>query len=491
MRKQSVFITLFSILSFNLLFANNIKDECTNLIVTKGATKTNSVMICYLCDAPFASHLQIIPAADHKKGEFISSDDLRGNVKVPQVPHTYKVIASNGIGHINEYQVAIGETTFEGRDGLANKEGLHYSDLMTIALQRSKTAREAVKIIGELAETYGYRAPGESISIGDKNEAWLMEIIGKGKEKGAVWVAVRIPDGYICAHANQSRIREFPLDDPENCLYSKDVISFAKKKGFYSPKDGPFSFSDTYHPADSTVKKICAMRVWSIFRRVASSLNLSPDYARGVKGAERYPLFVKPDSLLTTKDVFQLLRDHYEGTEFDMTKDGAFGNPYQKSIYKGGERGISTRITAFSIVTQLRSSLPDFIGGILWYSPDDTYFSCYVPFYCGIDEIPDAYTKGDRRHFSWDSAWWTFNFVSNWANIRYDKMIKVIQKEQSLIEDEFIKMQPVVEKTAQELYQTDYDAAHLYLTNYSVSSGLRVLNRWHKLADKLIVRYTR
>jgi len=491
MRKRSIFISLFLILSINLLLAEDFKDECTNLIVTKGASKTNSVMICYLCDAPFASHLQIIPAADHKKGEFVPSEQLRGNVKVPQAAHTYKVFASNGIGHVNEFQVAIGETTFGGRRGLSNKKGLHYSDLMTIALQRSKTAREAVEIIGRLANEFGYRAPGESISIGDKNEAWLMEIIGKGKEKGAVWVAVKVPDGYICAHANQSRIREFPLDDPENCLYSKDVISFAKKKGFYSPKDGHFSFSDAYHPADERVKKICAMRVWSIFRRAASSLNLSPDYARGVKGAERYPLFIKPDSLLTTRDAFRLLRDHYEGTEFDMTKGGAFGNPYQKSTRVGEERGISTRITAFSIVVQLRSSMPDMVGGLLWYSPDDTYFSCYVPFYCGIETLPDAYTRGDRNHFSWDSAWWTFNFVSNWANIRYDRMIKDIQKEQNSIEDEFMKMQPVVEKTALELFRTDPDAARLYLTNYSVTSGLKVLDRWKKLAERLIVRYTR
>ena len=489
MRKQSLFFILILFTAFNLLFADSFKDECTNLIVTKGTTKTGSVMICYLYDAPFCSHLQLIPAADHKPGTFVEPDQLRGNVKVKQVPHTYQIMASNGIGHINEFQLAIGETTFEGRKGLANKRGLHYSDLMTLALQRTKTAREAVKLIGKLANEYGYRAPGESISIGDKNEAWLMEIIGKGDKKGAVWVAVKIPDGYISCHANQSRIRTFPLDDPENCLYSKDVISFAKKRGFYSEDQGPFDFSKAYHPATEKVKKTCAMRVWSILNRAAPSLHLSADYARGVENAERYPLFVKPDSLLETKDAFSLLRDHYEGTEFDMTKGeraGYAGNPYQKRA----ERGISTRITAFSIVTQLRSDLPDPVGGVLWYSPDDTYFSCYIPLYCGINSVPEPYSKGNRREFSWDSAWWTFNFVSNFCNIRYDKMIKHVKKEQNSIESNFFKFQPEIEKTAVSLLKTDPEAAKAFLTNYSVTNGERVVKRWQSLGKKLIARYS-
>jgi len=468
----------------------DIGDACTNIIITKGASSTNSTHIAYTCDAPFASHLLRIPAADHDSGSVVDGFPFRGNVEVKQIDHTYAVLASNGIGHNNEFQLSIGETTFGGRRGLGNKEGLHYSDLMTIALQRCKTAREAIKEIGWLSNTYGYTQSGESISIGDTEEAWLMEIIGKGDEKGTVWVAVRIPDGMVCAHANQSRITEFPLDDPDNCLYSKDVISFAKKEGFYSDKDGLFNFSDVYDPASTRKKRGCAMRVWSILQRTAPSIDLSTDYFSDVEGAERYPLYVSPDKKLEVKDIFALLRDHYDGTEFDMTKGeraGAFGNPNQKRT----ERSVSVNFTAFSIVTQSRSYLPDPIGGLVWYSPDDTYFSCYLPLYCSITEVPEAYTIGDRKSFSWNSAWWTINFVANYANMNYEKMKVDIQSEQNAIENQFLTMQPVIEKTALDLFKNNPDLLNQYLTGYSLQSGDLIMKRWRKLGENLISKYTR
>ena len=465
-------------------------DACTNIIVTKGASLSSSVNICYTCDAPFASHLVRIPAADHKAGSKVENFPVRGNVIVEQVPHSYAVLASNGIGHNNEFQLSIGETTFGGHRGLRNKEGLHYADLMTLALQRCKTAREAILEIADLATKYGYNQSGESLSIGDTEEAWLMELIGKGEEKGIVWVAIRIPDGYVCAHANQSRITEFPMNDPDNCLYSEDVISFAEQKGFYSKKDGKFNFSDAYNPASTRLKRGCAMRVWSILSRTSPSSDLSTDYFRDVEDAERYPLYVKPDNRLGLQDVVALLRDHYEGTEFDMTmgeKTGAFGSPNQTRA----ERAVSVDFTAFSIITQSRSGMPDQVGGLVWYCPDDTYFSCYIPLYCNISEVPQAYSIGDRKHFSWESAWWTMNFVANYANLRYDKMKPVIQAEQSSIENQFFTLQPSIEKTAMEILKKDPVSAQQFLTDYSLNSGALVMQRWRKLGEKLISDFTR
>ncbi len=479
-----IFIPLLSVAQ------EDIGDECTNIIITKSASSTGSVSICYTCDAPFVSHLLRIPAADNEPGSFVDNFPIHGNVKVKQVAHSYAVLASNGIGHINEFQLSIGETTFGGRRGLGNNEGLHYADLMTLALQRCKTSREAVNEIASLASEYGYIASGESISIGDKEEAWLMEIIGKGDEKGVVWVAVRIPDGTVCTHANQSRITNFPLDDPENYLYSKDIISFAIKKGFYNKNDGPFNFSDVYDPADTKKKRTSAMRVWSVLRRTAPSLNLSPDYFLDEENTDRYPLSVTPDKKLALSDIFSLLRDHYEGTEFDMTageRAGAFGSPNQTR----SERSVSVDYTAFSMVSQSRSYLPDAIGGVLWYSPDDTYFSCYIPLYCNISEVPHAYSIGERKQFSWESAWWTINFVANYANLKYEKIKPVIQKEQFSIENLFFTLQASVEETALELSKDNPEKANQFLTDYSVNCGDIVMQRWKKLGIELISNFTR
>ncbi|MCP4712771.1 MAG: dipeptidase [Planctomycetes bacterium] len=467
----------------------SISSACTNLIITKGASKTGSVTICYTCDAGFASKLHWLPAGKHAPGSLVKYPSFNPGVPVKQIPETYATLHSNGIGHMNEYQLAIGETTFGGRRGIGNKTGLSYGELMTLALQRCKTARQAIKCIADLAAEYGYRASGESLSIGDTKEAWIMELVGNGPDnKGIVWVAVRVPDGHVSCHANQSRITEFPRNDPKNCMYSEDVISFAVEQGFYDPDSGkPFNYSDAYHPASDGTKKSCAQRVWSMLRRSAPSLNLSPDYARGVENAPRYPLSVKPDQKLSMLDVYDLLRDHYEGTDFDMTKGpeaGKFGCPNHRR-----ERAISTVNTAFSIITQSRDSLPNHIGGICWYSPDDTYFSCYTPIYCSTTEIPKPYTLGNTREFSWDSAWWAINFVANYANMRYSEMKVDIQKTQSEIENNFYAQQPEIEKQALALYKKDPRAARQFLTKYTVDSGEMVIKRWKDLAFTLMAKY--
>ena len=479
------------LLLITLLTAAPVANACTNLIITKGASNTGSVMICYTCDAPFASHLSWIPGGDHLPGAFVSYPEIRvRGPQVQQIPHTYAVLASNGIGHMNEHQLAIGETTFGGRRGLNDRQGLHYADLITITLQRCKTAREAIKCIAELAAKYGYTQSGESFSIGDTEEAWIMDLTGNGPDKkGIVYVAVRIPDGHISCHANQSRIGEFPLNDPENCIYSDDVVSVAVENGFYDPDSGkPFNFSDAYHPASARTKSGCAMRVWSMLNRAAPSLNLSPDYHRGLEGAERYPLSVKPEKLMSTTDVFALLRDHYEGTDFDMCvgeKAGKYASPY----IKGGERAISIKGTVFSIVTQSRAELPDPIGGIVWYSPDDTYFSCYTPLYCGTTAVAKPYTFCDKSEFTFDSAWWTINFVANYTYPRYSQMIGDVQKEQQQIEANLMTQQPIFEKQALAAYKKDPESARQLITKYTVDTGDMVIKQWKDLAFTLMAKY--
>ncbi len=472
-----------------------LDDSCTSLLVTKGASTDGSVFITYTCDGEFHSHLEYTPAADHPSGSFVEGI---GSGQVRQVPHTWAVV-----GYINEHQVAIGETTFGGRRELSNREGLlSYPALMQLAFERAKTAREAIKVMTDLVEEYGYRSSGESFSIGDKEEAWILEMIGPGPGvKGAIWVAVKVPDGHIAAHANKARIGEFPLDDPENCMYSENVISFAIERGYYDPDSGePFSYCEAYCPATPSNLRVTETRVWSIFRRAAPSLDLPSDYHRGVAGAERYPLTIKPDHKLSVADVFALMRDHYEGTDFDMTKGvdaGPFGNPFHvrplgwevDGVRYSWERPISTQQTAFSFISQSRAWLPDAVGGIMWYSPDDTNYACYMPFYCCIDAIPVSFTVGTIREFSWDSAWWVFNFVSNFSNLMYSYMIEDVRAVQSEIEGTYLTMQPIVEETAVKLAVKDPELAVRYLTDYSVTHAELVVTRWRRLGESLIAGY--
>ncbi len=469
---------------------------CTNVIVTKGASADSAAYLVYLNDGEWLYHLSRTPAEDHVITDSLTYTSLSGKkYKIHQVPHTYAIVGF----FMNEHQLAIGETTFTGREELWDKDlPLKYWDLMRLAVLRAKTAREALEVITSLVETYGYGSEGESISIVDPNEAWLLEIIGTGGEGGAAWVAVKIPDGYMTAHANHSRIGEFPLDDPENCLYSDNVISLAADRGYYDPDAGiPFRFNDVYDPPSPAHLKYTESRVWSIFRRTAPSQEFSPDYHRGVPGAKPYPLYIKPDRKLRTQDIFSLVRDHYEGTDFDMTKGataGPFGNPNRPRPLEweideksySWERPISTYNTAFSFVAQMRSYLPDQIGGVVWFGVDDTYTSCYFPLYASVTSIPKPFTIGDMGKYSPESAWWAFNFAANYANGRYQDMVADIRKVQHKLETEFISNQY---DTEQKVLKMNREEQVKFLTYYSDSLGNLVHNRWVELGNYLVTKY--
>lgn len=476
---------------------------CTSILVTKGASKDGSTMITYSMDShELYGQLTYRPAGVHLPGtmrDIVSGETGKFLGRIKEAPVTYA-----RVGLINEHQLAIGETTFTGREELEGPAGiLDYDNLMLIALERCRTARDAIRTMTQLVEEYGYASTGESLSIADPNEAWILEIIGKGKgQTGAVWVAVRVPDGYISAHANLARIRRFPLQDPENCLYSRDVISFAREKGWFKGDDKDFSFADAYCPPDFSGLRFCESRVWSIFRRAAPSLNLSSDFMKGVKGAKLPPLWIQPDSKLSVRDVMELMRDHFENTEFDMTRDvgaGPFGLPYrwrpmeweldgQKYLH---ERAISTQQTASVFVTQSRAWLPDPIGGVIWFGMDDSYSTVFVPFYCGIHEVPAAWgvESGSFDAFSWNSAFYIFNWVANTAYGRYSDMIVDIQAVQRELEGRFEAEQPEVENTALKLFAQSPMQARDYLTQYSASQADRVLARWKKLGETLLWKY--
>lgn len=480
---------------FLILFAAS-SFACTNLIVTKGASADSATYLVYLNDGEWLYHLDKSPAKDHNINDSLVYRSMSGKeFKIHQVAHTYAITGFL----MNEHQLAIGETTFLGREELWDKDmPLKYWELMHLALLRAKTAREAIEVITSLVKTYGYGSEGESFSIADPNEAWLLEMIGTGGKGGAIWVARKVPDGFITAHANHARIGEFPLDDPENCIYSENIISMAIEKGIYDSDNGEvFRFNDVYDPPSTAHLKYTESRVWSIFRRAAPSQNFTSDYHRNKSNAEPYPLFVKPDSKLCLSDVFSLVRDHYENTDFDMSNDiaaGAFGNPNRprplewevNSEKYSWERPISTYNTAFSYVAQLRNYLPNEIGGICWFGVDDTYTNCYFPIYSCVTEISEPFTKGDINHYSTESAWWAFNFAANFAMIRYDDMSKDIKKVQKYYEDKFIRQQKGIETAALKL---DYDERVKFLSNYSSQSGQQIHNSWVKLGNRLVTKY--
>ncbi len=488
MKILHLFISLF------LLSSTSI--ACTNLIVTKGASTDSATYLVYLNDGEWLYHLDKTAPKDHNTNDSLTYRSMSGKeFKIHQVKHTYGIVGFL----MNDHQLAIGETTFLGREELWDKDQpLKYWELMRLALLRAKTAKEAIEVITTLVETYGYGSEGESFSIADPNEAWLLEMIGSGGNGGAVWVARKIPDGYITAHANHARIGEFPLDDPENCLYSENIISLAIEKGYFNPENGePFRFNDVYDPPSTAHLKYTESRVWSIFRRAAPSQEFSSDYHRNKNNAEPYPLFIKPDEKLSTKDVFSLIRDHYENTDFDMRKDlsaGPSGNPNRPRPLEweidenkySWERPISTYNTAFSYVAQLRNYLPDEIGGICWFGVDDTYTNCYFPIYASATEISEPFTKGSINHYSTESAWWAFNFAANFAQIRYNLMVEDIKKVQSFFEDKFTNQQKAVEKAAMEL---DGNKRIKYLTNYSSQAGEQIHSAWVKLGNHLVTKY--
>ena len=485
---------------------------CTNFIITKGASADGSVMITYSADShTLYGELYYKPAKDYPAGAMVDvyewdTGKLLG--KIPQVRHTFSVI-----GNMNEYQVSIGETTYGGREELFHQKGaiVDYGSMMYMAMQRAKTAREAIKVMTDLVTAYGYASEGESISVSDANEAWIFEIIGKGEgEKGAVWVARRVPDGYICGHANQARITQFPLKDPENCLYSSDVISFARAKGWFDGKDEEFSFSDTYAPVTFSGARACEARVYAMFNRVSSGMGQYESYAMGnvQKGrwgyaTNRMPLWVKPDKKVSVHDVMELMRDHYEGTKMDMTNDigaGPFNCPYRwrpmtwqvDSVGYINERATSTQQTGFVFVSQSRSWLPDWIGGIHWFGVDDTYTTVFSPMYCGITKVPESYAEGNGSmiKYSPTSAFWAFNFVSNWAYTKYSYMIKDIQKVQRELEFKYIdEVTTKIDKEALALMKTDKNKAQAYLTKFSDNTGNATVKRWQELGQYLLVKY--
>lgn len=472
---------------------------CTNLLVTKGASADGSAFLVYTNDGEWLYQLTNKAAADHQPGDSLEFPAGKNGKpgKISQVPHTFAVIGFQ----MNEHQLAVGETTFTGREELWNhSKYLQYWHLMSLALERAKTAREAILVITSLVEEYGYGSEGESFSLVDPNEAWILEMVGTGDGgEGAIWVAVKIPDGNIAAHANMARIGEFPLNDPENCLYSKNAISFAIEKGYYKPESGePFRFNEVYNPHSPDRLKYCESRVWSLFRRAAPSLELSSDYHRGVEGAERYPLWIKPDKKIALTDVMSLVRDHYEGTPYDMTKGldaGPFGSPnrWRPLSWEDGnkekyswERPVSSINTAFSYIGQMRSWLPDEIGGICWFGVDDTYFTCWVPIYVGNTSVPEPFTKGDINKFSREAMWWAFNFVSNFANLKYSYMIKDIQKVQSELESQMIGQQDSITKLVLDMPKNERTEM---LTNYSAKWGQKVHQSWLELGEMLITRY--
>jgi len=476
---------------------------CTNILVTRGASADGSVFVAYASDShEFYGDLYFAEAQDHPPGsmrEIIEWDTGKRLGEIPQVSHTYRVV-----GLMNEHQVMVGETTFGGRKELAGPSGIvDYGSLMFIALERSRTAREAIRVMAEVVGRYGYASSGESISVADPREAWVFEIVGKGKgETGAVWVALRVPDGEISAHANQARIRRFPLDDPERCLHAPDVVEFARSKGWYTGPDAAFSFADTYAPLDFGAIRFCEARVWSVFRRAAPSLGFGVEYADGRHPEKRLPFSVRPDRKLGVADVFALMRDHFEGTPLDLSRGvgaGPFHCPYRwrpltwKVDGKRyvNERAISTQQTGFSFVSQAREALPDPIGGVHWFGVDDTYSTVYVPVYCGVERVPGAYAQGvaDLHHFSWNSAFWVFNWVANFAYSRYDDMIGDIRRVQQELEGTFLAVQPEVEAAALEYYGRSPRLARDFLTRYSVEQGRRVVARWRKLGTELLVRY--
>ncbi|MGQ1783581.1 dipeptidase [Saccharicrinis sp. GN24d3] len=499
MQKTKVLLSLM--MAVGMLFPK-LSTACTNFLITKNASADNSTMITYAADSHVLyGELYYWPGQawpDDAMLDVYEWDTRKYLGKIKQAKKTYTVI-----GNINENQVAIAETTYGGRKELQDTTGImDYGSLIYIALQRSRTAREAIKIMTDLVAEYGYYSSGESFSIADKNEVWIMEMIGKGVgNKGAVWVARRIPDGMVSGHANQARITTFPLNDEENCLYSEDVIEFAKEQGYFDGKKKDFSFADAYAPLDFGALRFCEARVWSGFRIMNPEMEKYESYVAEGKG-ERLPLWIKPSKKISYRDVQNIMRDHFEGTSLDMTKDagaGAFARPYRfrPLTWKVGdeeyfnERAIATQQTGFSFVAQLRDWLPDAIGGILWFGVDDAASSVYVPIYCGINAIPENFAVGNGNllEYSSTSAFWIFNRVSNQAYGRYSHMIRDIKKVQKKLEDKFEDYGPVIDQAAVNLNKLDPQKAKAFITEYSLVQSKITFDAWKQLDEFLMVKY--
>ncbi len=474
----------------------------TNIIVGKKASADGSTFCTYSADSyNLYGELVHYPATDYPKyatTDVYGWDTHKYQGKIKQVIRTYSMI-----GNINEHQVCITESTFGGRAELVDTTGvLDYGNLIFITLQRSKTAREAIQVMTDLVDEYGYCSRGQTFSIADPNEVWIMEMIGKGPDiKGTVWVAVRIPEDCICVHANQSRITTFPLNDRENCLYSRDVISFAKEKGYFKGTNKDFSFSDAYDPVSFNGRRFCDSRVWSVFRKVNPEMEKYVDYILG-KSDERLPLWVKPEKKISLPDLKNLMRDKFEGTLLAMTGDpGAepFGAEYRfaprtwevDSEKYFHENPVAGPINAFSFVAQMRSWLPNMVGGVLWFGVDDATFTVYIPVYCGANNVPNCFRTGNGSllKFSWTSAYWLFNWVSNMAYSKYSFMKPDIQKVQSELEKKLEDNLEVIETAAQSLSSRSPQYAIRFLTEYSENQALIMMEQWKSLGEFLLVKY--
>lgn len=529
MNKKITIVALIAAM-FGLVTASY---ACTSFLVTKGASKDGSTMITYAADShTLYGELYYNRAAQYPAGtmiQIIDWDSGKPLIKIPQVANTYTTV-----GNMNQWGLTISETTYGGRGELVDTTGgIDYGSIIYLTLQRAKNAREAIKQIAEFVETYGYASSGESFSIADENEVWIMELIGKGAPvynkkgkidkrwtKGAVWVAMRVPDGYICGHANQARITTFPLEQKKSfksissknikeifrpeveVVYAEDVITFARLKNYFNGEDKDFSFSDTYAPLNFSGARGCEARVYAAFLRCNKSMIKYQDYAMGydLKPESRMPLWVKPDNKLSVKDVMELMRDHYEGTPMDMSKDlgaGPFACPYrwrpmdfevdgQKYIH---ERATSTQQTGFSFVAQSRSWMPNPAKGILWFGVDDTYSTVYVPMYCSINEVPECFAEGNGNMttYSETSAFWLFNIVSNMAYSRYSDMIKDIRKEQSKLEEMFLKESKALDDKI--LKTKDETEIKNMITGFSNEKAQQTMKAWKNLSQFLLVKY--
>lgn len=493
------------VLSAAMLLASSGAFACSNLIVGKKASVDGSVMVSYNADDyGMFGHLCHYPAGTHPKGSMRQIYDWDSGVyhgEIEEAPVTYNVI-----GNINEFQLSIGETTYGGREEMVDSTGiLDYGSLIYVTLQRAKTAREAICVMTSLVEKYGYNSEGETFSICDPNEAWIMEMQGTGAgSKGVVWVAMRIPDDAICAHANQSRIGKFNMKDKKNVLYSKNVISYARKMGWFNGKDSDFSWKNTYAFPDFSGRRFCDARVWSFFNHYADDFDRYLPWALGKdKDAEDMPLWIVPNRKLSVADVENGMRDHYEGTALalDTTSigGGIYEMPYRptpltftvdgKQYFN--ERPISTQQTAFTFVSQLRSWLPREIGGVLWFGNDDANMVAYTPVYCGNTVQPACYnTKGaDAVTFSSDNAFWLCNMVSNMVYPRYSQLFPELKAVRDSLETSYFANQTSIEKQAADLYQTDKAAALKLLNNYSNTKADEMLASWKRLATRIIVKY--
>jgi len=474
---------------------------CTNFIVGKKASADGSVMVTYNDDSYGKyGYLCHYPAAKHAKGEMRKIYNWENGTYLGEIPEARETF--NVVGNINQFQLCITETTFTGRDELVGHKGiLDYGSLIYIALQRCKTAREAISLMTSLVQEYGYYSSGESFSVCDKEEGWILEMIGKGKGvKGAVWVAVRIPDDCISGHANQSRITTFPLDDKKNCLYSEDVISFAREKGYFSGKDEEFSFRDAYNPLDFSGIRACDARVWSFFQKYDKSMDQYLPYINGDATAPSMPLYIKVDKKISAHDLKEAMRNHYEGTPLDLTTDAGAGPwmmPYRPSPLtfedsKGNsyfnERPVSTQQTAFTLVSQLRSWLPDEIGGLMWFGCDDANMIAYVPVYCGTTQIPEGFAKATANAvtFNPNSAFWICNMVSNMVYPRYSSLIGDLRAAQSELETYYEQNTDSVEKKAQSIRSKERIA---FLNEQLESDVQKMMTRWQSLAGYIIVKH--